>query len=88
MSFHINHAYAKKRGIAKNLLLAVRTVTHQQQVDMVAGDVNGAAWRRQSGSDSRPISRPISIIEEAFANTSPPMRPGPSTVVGTRKRSR
>ena len=25
MSLHINNAYAKKRGIAKNLLLAVRT---------------------------------------------------------------
>ena len=43
MSLHINNTHAKKRGIAKNLLLAVRTVMHQEQVDMVAGDFNGAA---------------------------------------------
>ena len=55
-----------KRGIGKNLLLTVRTVMCQEQIDMVAGDFNGAAWRRRSGSDPRPIS----IIEEALANTS------------------
>ena len=39
MSLHIiNNQYAKKRGIAENLLLAVRTAMHQEQVDMVAGD--------------------------------------------------
>ena len=54
MSLRIHNTYAKKRGIAKNLLLAVRTVVHQQQVDTVAGDFNGAARRRQSGSDPRP----------------------------------
>ena len=54
-----------KRGIAKILLLAVRTVMLQEQVDMVAGDFNGAAWRPQSGSDPRPVS----IVEEAFVNT-------------------
>ena len=43
MLLHINNTYAKKRGIAKNLLLAVRTVMRQQQVGMVAGDFNGAA---------------------------------------------
>ena len=37
MSLHINDQLAKKRGIAKNLTLAVRTVMHQEQVDMVAG---------------------------------------------------
>ena len=44
MSLHINNHYAKKRGIAKHLLLAVHTVMHQEQVDMVAGDFNGDAW--------------------------------------------
>ena len=53
VSLHINNQYAKKRGIGTNLLLAVRTVMHQEQVDMVAGDFNGAAWRRQSGNEQR-----------------------------------
>ena len=56
-----------KHGIAKNLLFAVRTVMHQQQFDLVAGDFNGAAWRRRQGSDPRPTS----IIEEAFVNNFP-----------------
>ena len=74
MSLHINNKYAKKREFAKHLLLAVRTVMHQEQVDMVAGDFNGAAWRRRSGSDPRPIS----MIEETFVNTSLPVPPGPT----------
>ena len=45
----------------------------QQLVDLVAGDFHGAAWRRQSGSDSRFISS----IEEAFVNTNLPLPPGP-----------
>ena len=52
MSLHINNKYAKKRGIVQNLLLAMRTVMHQEQDDMVAGDFNGAAWRRRSGAVS------------------------------------
>ena len=74
MSLHTTNHFAKKRGIGKKLLLAVRTVILQEHVDMVAGDFNGAAWRRQSGSDPRPIS----IIVEAFANTDLPVPPGPT----------
>ena len=73
MSLHINNQFAKKHGISKNLLLAVRTVLRQEQVDMVAGDFNGAAWRRRSGNDQRCDS----IIEEAFANTNLPIPQGP-----------
>ena len=50
----------------------------QEHVDMVAGDFNSAAWRRQSGSDPRPIS----TIEEAFANTNLPVPPGPTPLWG------
>ena len=46
----------------------------QQQVDLVAGDFDGSAWRRQSGSDSRIISS----IEETFVNTNLPLPPGPT----------
>ena len=74
MSLHINNHYAKKRGIGKKLLLTVRIVMLQEHVDMVAGDFNCAAWRRQSSSDPRSIS----IIEEAFANTDLPVPPGPT----------
>ena len=45
----------------------------QEQVDMVAGDFNGAAWRRRSGKEQRHDS----TIEEAFANTNLPLPQGP-----------
>ena len=73
MSLYINITCAKNRGIAKNLLLAVRIFLRQQQVDSVAGDFNGAAWRRQSGSDPRHIS----IIDETFVNTNLLVPPDP-----------
>ena len=41
ISFHSNNTFAEKRGIAKNLLLGVRSVMHQLQVDLVAGNFNG-----------------------------------------------
>ena len=50
----------------------------QEHVDLVAGDFFGAAWRRQSGSDVRPIS----IIEEAFANTNLPLPLGSTPLWG------
>ena len=50
----------------------------QEHVVIVAGDFNGATWRRQSGSDPRPIS----IIEEAFANTDLLVPPGPTPLWG------
>ena len=45
LSLHIINIYAKKRGIGKNLVLSVRAVMLGEQVDLVAGDLNGAAWR-------------------------------------------
>ena len=44
---------------------------HEVHVDLVAGDFNGAAWRRPCDNDRKPIS----IIEEAFADTNLPMLP-------------
>ena len=78
MSLHINNHYAKKRCIGKKLMLTVCTVMLQEHVDMVAGDFNGAAWRRPSSSDRRLIS----VIEETLANTSLPMPPGPTPFWG------
>ena len=77
VSLHTNNHFAKKGGIGKNLLLAVRTVMLQEQVDMVAGDFNGAAWRRHSGSDPRPISS----VEETFVNTNLPLPLGPTPLL-------
>ena len=59
--------------LGKNLLIAFRTVLLQEQVDMVAGDFNGAARRRQSGKEHRPSS----TVEEAFANTCLPIPSAP-----------
>ena len=67
---HINNSYAKKRGIAKNVPVAVRTA--MQQVDMVAGDFNGAAWRRKRIESQQCVS----TIEEAFADTNLPVLDG------------
>ena len=72
MSLHITNQFAKKRGNGKKLLFTVRTVMLEQHVDLVAGDLNGAAWRSRCGSDRRHIS----IVEEAFANTNLPVPPG------------
>ena len=75
MSLHTNNTHAQKSGIAKNLLLAVRTVMRQQQVDSVAGDFNGPR-RRRSGNEQRHDS----TVEEAFANTDLPIPHGPTVL--------
>ena len=41
-------------------------------MDLVAGDFNGAAWRRPYGNDRRLTN----INEEAFADTNLPVPPG------------
>ena len=43
---HINDNSAKT-GIVKKLLLTIRAVMLEKHVDLVAGDFNRAAWRRQ-----------------------------------------
>ena len=78
MSLHISNIYPKKRGIGKKLILTIRAVMLDEKVDLVAGDFNKAAWRRDNGNN-------ISIIEEAFADCALPMPPGPTPlwVLGT-----
>ena len=61
LSLHINNVYAKKRGMGKKLILTIRAVMLDENVDLVAGDFNGAVWRRDSSSN-------FSILEEAFAD--------------------
>ena len=71
-SLHINNQFAKKRGIGKKLLLTIRAVMLEERVYLVAGDFNGAAWRRPMRQRSKTHQRK----EEAFADTDLPMPPG------------
>ena len=75
LSLHINNVYAQKRGIGKKLILTIRAVMLKENVDLVAGDFNGAAWRRDNSNN-------FSIIEEAFADCALPMPPGPTPLWG------
>ena len=43
LSVHINNVFAKKRGIAKKIIQTVRALMISQNIDLVAGDFNGAA---------------------------------------------
>ena len=77
MSMHINNNYAKKRGIGKKLPFTIRAVMLDEHKDLVVGDFNGAAWRRQTNNGN------LSIIEEAFADSDLPMPPGPTPLWGS-----
>ena len=79
LSLHIINSYAKKRGIRKKLIFPIRAVMLDEKVGLVAGDFNGAAWRRDNSNN-------ISIIEEAFADCADAS--WPHTVVGSRSGSR
>ena len=69
LSLHISNIYAKKKGIAKKLIWTLRAIMISQEVDLVAGDVNGAAWRCRSRDN-------LSTIDEAFADCALPTPPG------------
>ena len=43
LSLHSNDVYAKKRGIGKKLILTIRAVLHDENVDLVAGNVTTSA---------------------------------------------
>ena len=70
LSLHISNIYAKQKGIAKKLILTVRAIMISQEVDLVAGDFNGTAWRSRSRDN-------LSTIDEAFADCALPTPPGP-----------
>ena len=48
LSPHISNIYAKKKGIAKKLILTLRAIMISQEVEFAAGDFNGTAWRCRS----------------------------------------
>ena len=67
---------ANKRSIALGVLLAVRPAVVQEDVEMVAGDFNGASWRRKS----RPDEQFDSILEETPKNARLSVPPGTSVL--------
>ena len=71
LSLHIDNIYAKKRGIAKKLILTLRAIMISQEVDLVAGDFNGTAWRCRSRDN-------LSTIDEALMDSILPTPPGPT----------
>ena len=71
LSLRISNIYAKKRGTAKKLILTIRAIMIGQQIDVVAGDFNGTAWRCSNRDN-------ISTIDEAFADCALPTPPGPT----------
>ena len=81
LSLHMSNICAKKKGIAKKLILTLRAIMTSQEVDLVAGDFNGTAWRCRSRSN-------LSTIDEAFTDCALPTPPGPSTIVATGIHSR
>ena len=75
LSLHISNIFAKKRCIAKKLILTIRAIMIGQQIDLVACDFNGAAWRCSNRDN-------ISTIDEAFADCALPAPLGPTPCWG------
>ena len=75
LSLHFSHIYAKKRAITKELILTIGAIMISQQVDLVAGDFNGTAWRCSNRDN-------ISTIDEAFVDCALPTPPGPTPLWG------
>ena len=75
LSLHVSNIYAKQRGIAKKLILTIRAIMIGQQIDVVAGDFNGTAWRCSNRDN-------ISTIDEAFADCALPTPRGPTPLWG------
>ena len=69
LSLHISNTCAKKKGIARKLILSLRAIVISQEVDLVAGDFNGTAWRYRSRDN-------LSTIDEAFSDCALPTPPG------------
>ena len=59
LSLHTSNIYAKKKGIAKKIFQTIRALMISQNIDLVAGDFNGTAWRCRSRDN-------ISDIDDFF----------------------
>ena len=74
-SLHISNIYAKKKGTAKKINQTIRAIMISQDIDLVAGDFNGTAWRCRSRDN-------ISTIDEVFSDCALPTPPGPTPLWG------
>ena len=77
LSLHISNIYAKKKGIAKKLIFTLRVIMISQEVDLVANNFNGTAWRYRRKDN-------LSTIDEAFMDSILPTPPGPTPLWETR----
>ena len=68
LSLCISNIHAQKKGIAKKLILTLRAIMISQEVDVVARDFNGTAWRYRSKDN-------LSTIGEAFTDSTLPTPP-------------
>ena len=75
LSSRINNNYAEKKGTAKKFILTIRAIMISQEVDLVAGDFNGTAWRCRSKDN-------LSTLDEAFTDCALPTPPGPTPLWG------
>ena len=75
LSLHISNIYAKKKGIAQKIIQTIRALMVSQNIDLVAGDFNGTAWRCRSRDN-------ISTIDEVFSDCALPTPPGPTPLWG------
>ena len=62
LSLHISNVYAKKKGVAKKLILTIRAIMISQEVDVVAGDFNGTALRCRSRDNLSMLTKPLLIV--------------------------
>ena len=65
----------KEKSVAKKIIQTIRAIMISQDIDLVAGDFNGTAWRCRSRDN-------ISTIDEAFADCALPTPPGPPPLWG------
>ena len=75
LSLHVSNIYAKQKGIAKKVTLTLRAIMISQEVDLVAGDFNGTAWRYRSKDN-------LSTLDEAFTDCTFPTPPGRTPLWG------
>ena len=69
------YIYAKKKGVAKKIIQTIRAIMISQDIDLVAGDFNGTAWRCRSKDN-------LSTIDEVFSDSALPTLPGPTPLGG------
>ena len=71
LTLHISNLYARKRSIAKKIIFTIRAIMVCHQVDRVADDFKGTAWRCHNRGGR-------STMYEAFDDCAMPTPPGPT----------